>query len=474
MTDQSLDGPGSRVPQCTDGVPFNLFGDLLEHVDLFQPCVALFHPLHDVPEPPGALPAGRALATGFVLVKIREPGNGIHHVCRLVHHNDRGRAQTRLLRLEIVKVHERRVAHRLGEQRYGRSTRYDSQKVIPSTSDSAAVPVDQLSEGDAHLFFHRARLVDVPTDAEELGPVIVLSSEAREPARPSTQDGRRHGDRFYIGDCGRAPVQAHACWEGRLQTRLSLLAFQAFQQGGLFSADVGPSTIVDEEIVVVPAAAGVFPQETRVVGFLPGLLQSKPFVDVLSADVNVADAGTHAYTCQEAAFQQLVRIVSHDLAILARSWLRFVRVDDEVRRSSVRSFGHEAPFQSGWEARTSSSTQSRRLDFVDDPISSHFDQFLGLVPIATLSCTLQERIVLSVQVGEDSIFVWKAAEAGLFACVGREAHDAGRHEAHRCASAPALLPDASRHVRLLSCRSVDPFRVSHVRGGFHSTTFVAS
>ena len=50
-----------------------------------------------------------------------------------------------------------------------RLTRNDSQQVVPATTHATAVLLDELLEGDAHLLLHRAGLVDMPANAEQLG-----------------------------------------------------------------------------------------------------------------------------------------------------------------------------------------------------------------------------------------------------------------------------------------------------------------
>ena len=51
----------------------------------------------------------------------------------------------------------------------GKLTRDDSQQVVPAAAHAAAVLVDELPEGDAHLLLHRAGPVHVAADAEQLG-----------------------------------------------------------------------------------------------------------------------------------------------------------------------------------------------------------------------------------------------------------------------------------------------------------------
>jgi hypothetical protein len=67
--------------------------------------------------------------------------------------------------------------------------------------------------------------------------------------------------------------------------------------------------------------------------------------------------------------------------------------------------GSSVPFQSGWESCSSSAPQARCLDFVDDPIPPHQHEVLGPVPVTALHRTLDERVTLSVDVGEDAVLV---------------------------------------------------------------------
>src|SRR5215510_12379447 len=71
MADQALDRPGGRIAQGADGVAFDLFGDVEQHVDLAQFGLALHHALHHAVHPAGALAARRALAAALMHVEVR-------------------------------------------------------------------------------------------------------------------------------------------------------------------------------------------------------------------------------------------------------------------------------------------------------------------------------------------------------------------------------------------------------------------
>src|ERR1700741_5116731 len=99
--------------------------------------------------------------------------------------------------------------------------------------------VDQLAERNAHRLLDDALLVHMAADLEELGALVVVPPEGREPGGTAPQDRGHDCDRFDIVDRGRAAPEARACRERRLQARLALLAFEAFDLRGFLAADIG-------------------------------------------------------------------------------------------------------------------------------------------------------------------------------------------------------------------------------------------
>src|SRR3546814_16702284 len=90
MLDQPLDRPCGGVAVRTDGVAFDLLGDVEQSVDLADVGVAGAQPLHHAPHPAGALAARGALAAAFMLVEIADAADRLNDVGRFIH-NDRGR-----------------------------------------------------------------------------------------------------------------------------------------------------------------------------------------------------------------------------------------------------------------------------------------------------------------------------------------------------------------------------------------------
>ena len=326
---------------------------------------------HDAPHPAGAFAARGALAAGFVLVEVRQAGDGADDVGGLVHDDDGGGAEAGLEVAQRVEVH-RAVDDLIGRhQRHGRAAGDDGEQIVPAAADAAAMGVDELAEGHAHGVFDDARAVHMAGDLEELGALVLRAADGGEPGRAAAQDGRGDGDRFDVVDGGRVAIKAGAGGERRLEARLALLAFQAFEHRGFFAADIGAGAAVDDDIEVIARAAGVLADEAGLVGLADGGEQRFGFADIFAADVDEGGAGLHGKAGDERAFDQLVRIVADDLAVLAAAGFRFVGVDDEVARPRrVRRLGHEAPLHPRREAGAATAAQAAGLDGVDDGIGA--------------------------------------------------------------------------------------------------------
>src|SRR5476651_2080681 len=287
MPDQSLDRPRRAVGERANRVAFDLLGDVVQRIDLLDPRVARDHPLHHAPDPTESLAAGRALATALVLVEVGQTGDRLDDVGRLVHDDDRCRAEAALLVLQRVEVHQDRVADRLGQHRRRRTTGNDGQQVVPAAAYAAGMLLDQLLEGNAHRLFDVARLVHVPGDAEEFGAGVVGTAESSEPGRALAQDRRRHRDRLDIVHRRGAAVEAGSRGERRLEPRHALLAFEALEQRRLLAADVGAGAAMNVDLELPARTAGIVAEQTGVARFLDRFDQMLRLVVELAAHIDV-------------------------------------------------------------------------------------------------------------------------------------------------------------------------------------------
>src|SRR5690606_5887434 len=116
----------------------------------------------------------------------------------------------------------------------------------------------------------------------------------------------------------------------------------------LLAADIGTRAVVDDDLEI-PAVLVVLADEFGLVGLVDGALQRLALANELAAYINVCSLGPHRETGDQAALDQRMRVVAHDVAVLAGAGLRFVGIDDQIA-GPLRLLGHERPFEPGREA----------------------------------------------------------------------------------------------------------------------------
>ena len=265
--------------------------------------------------------------------------------------------------------------------------------------------LDKLLQRDAHLFFDIARIVHVARNAKHLGARIVFASEAGKPGGTAPQNGRCHRDGFDVVDRRRAAVQAGIRRKRRLDARLALLAFEAFEKRGFLAADIGSGTAMDVNIEIVARAARVLADQPGRVGLVDRGIENTRFVMEFAAAVDIGRAGAHRETGQQTALDQLVRIVTHDLAVLAGTGFGFVGVHDQIGRTAGVFLRHERPFEACRETGTATAAQAGFFHLVDDPVASLGENIPGPVPVAAGFRALETPVMEAVEVRKDTILV---------------------------------------------------------------------
>ena len=291
--------------------------------------------------------------------------------------------------------------------RHRRTTWNHRQKVVPTTAHTAAMLVDEFLERDRHGFFDDARVVHVARDGKDLGTSVVLAAKAREPCCTPAQDRWNDGNRLDIVHGRRAAIEARARRERRLHAGHALFALKAFQQRGFLAANVCAGAVVQVNVEIPPRAGSVLADETRVIAFVDRGLERFFLADVLAADIDVAGVRVHREAGDQTAFDQRVRIVSHDLPVFAGARLGFVSVHNQIGRTPVAFLGHEGPLQPCGEPRTTATAQPAGLGFLDNPVAALLDQVARVVPMTPRPRASEAAVVHPVEVCEDTIFVFK-------------------------------------------------------------------
>ena len=90
-----------------------------------------------------------------------------------------------------------------------------------------------------------------------------------------------------------------------------------------------------------------------------------------TVNVVVADRDTHRICTDRHAFDQRMRVIANDVAILEGTRFAFVGIADQVFLSRELA-RHEAPLQAGRKTCTATPTQRRRFQFGDDLFRRNF------------------------------------------------------------------------------------------------------
>src|SRR6516162_142723 len=259
---------------------------------------------------------------------------------------------------------------------------------------------------------------------------------------------RHHRDRFHVVDRGRAAVDADIGRKRRFQTRLTLLAFEAFQERRLLAADIGPGAVMDDD-VERKAVDVVLADEIGRIRLVHRRLQALAFAHEFAADIDEAGMRAHGEAGDQAALDQEMRVVAHDLAVLAGAGLGFIGVDHEIMRPAVGLLGHERPLESGRKAGAAASAQPRGLHLIDDPIAALLQDGLGAVPSTARTGALEAPVVEAVEVLEDAVFIREHHDR-LFADESPMG-DLGTAASRTFAGAPAVLASASPNACSFGC-----------------------
>src|SRR5579862_6586454 len=158
------------------------------------------------------------------------------------------------------------------------------------------------------------------------------------------------------------------------------------------------------EDVKVPAVDVVLADKLGVVGLLYSSFEPLALADEFAADVDVAVMRGHGAAGDEAALDQQMRIVAHDLPVLAGAGLGLVGIDHEVMRS-VHLLGHERPLQSSGKTGAPAAALTRRFHFVDDAVAALLQNRLGAIPGTARPSGFELPAVMAVEVLEDAVLV---------------------------------------------------------------------
>src|SRR3984893_3119583 len=142
------------------------------------------------------------------------------------------------------------------------------------------------------------------------------------------------------------------------ESDLPALAIQAFEQRGLFAADVSSRAHPNVQIKTFAAACDVRTQIALLPGDRHGKFERLEGVRVFRPHVDVAARSTHCDSRNGHPLDEYKRIAFHNHAIRKSTAVPLVRVADDVFLVG-NGLKNRAPLNTGWETRASSTAQAR-------------------------------------------------------------------------------------------------------------------
>ena len=152
----------------------------------------------------------------------------------------------------------------------------------------------------------------------------------------------------------------------RLVTRFGALAFNGFNKRSLFSANISPRAYEDAEIEIQIRTKDVLAQKPIFITSIDLVLAGVFRMLVLVSDVENAFVRAGNETANDHPFDEQMRQVLHDEAILDRSRLALIGVADYVL-FIVGTIADYLPFVSGGESGSAHTAQAARFQLRDDP-----------------------------------------------------------------------------------------------------------
>src|SRR5579884_279364 len=152
---------------------------------------------------------------------------------------------------------------------------------------------------------------------------------------------RHVGESLDVIDNGGLPVQALDRRERRAEPRKPSVSLERIKEGAFLSTDVGAGSAVDDDLNVIAGTEDVLAEISARVGLRERGIQNLLDVQKLAAHVNEGEAASDGVSREGDAFQKLMGIPLHQLAVLECSRLTFVGIDDQVRRQDT--LRNEAP-----------------------------------------------------------------------------------------------------------------------------------
>ena len=170
----------------------------------------------------------------------------------------------------------------------------------------------------------------MPGEACELCPSGFGNAKRRESCAAIAKNGRHSAVGLDVIQDGGALERANDSREGWADARDAALAFERFEQRRFFAALVCARAAVRVSIERKIGAEQIFSQIPAVVGCGDGFIQNLDQVAILAAHIDVAGVRIYGEGGNQHAFDQLMRVIFDEDAVLTRTGLTLIGVHHDI------------------------------------------------------------------------------------------------------------------------------------------------
>src|SRR5437016_348912 len=307
--------------------------------------------------------AGNALAAGFVAIEAHRGEGHVQHAGSIVADDDGARPQHGAGFGKSFEI-EPYVDHRSGKKTGRRAGRREGFQ-LTAAANAAGVVEDDIADRHAHGNFEDAGVGDVATDADEFQATRATGALSHEPVNPASENLRNVDEGFNVVDDRGLLPETDLPRKRRLVARLGAMAFNGLDERAFLTAYVAAGADKNFEIIIDVAAQDFFSEEASAVA-AANLLAKDFFLEMIFvADIENAALRAGHQAGDDHAFDEEMRQVSHDEAVLDRAGLAFIGVADNVFHG-IGLFANKIPLHAGGKSGPAHAFQFRGFELCED------------------------------------------------------------------------------------------------------------
>ena len=167
-------------------------------------------------------------------------------------------------------------------------------------------------------------------------------------------------------------------------------ALQRFDQPGFFATNISARAAIDVNLYIESGAEDVTPKEIMFACFFDGAFEDLRALRKFASYINVGRTRIQRETRDQDSFEQLMRVLVDDVAVLKRAWFGFIRVADQIDRLFLIGLD-EAPLHAAREPGAPATAQPGVLNSIDNFAARHRQRLFQLFVTAITQVTIDIR-----------------------------------------------------------------------------------